>query len=54
MQINGIEIEVEHKAIKKMHLSVYPPNGKVKVSASLLYLEERIRLYLLQNGLVTL
>lgn len=51
MQINSIEIEVEHKAIKNMHLSVYPPNGKVKVSAPLLYPEERIRLYLLQKWL---
>ncbi len=49
MIINNLEIAVEHKAIKNMHLSVYPPDGKVKVSAPLLYSNERIELYVLQK-----
>ena len=49
MIINNLEIAVEHKAIKNMHLSVYPPDGRVKVSAPLLYSNERIELYVLQK-----
>ncbi|MCK5697736.1 MAG: M48 family metallopeptidase [Gammaproteobacteria bacterium] len=31
--LNDIDIEVVQKEIKNIHLSVYPPNGQVKVSA---------------------
>lgn len=33
MMLNDIDIEVVQKEIKNIHLSVYPPNGQVKVSA---------------------
>ena len=32
MYIDGLEIEVERKPIKNMHLSVYPPDGRVHLS----------------------
>ena len=32
MEIDGLEIEVERKPIKNMHLSVYPPGGRVHLS----------------------
>lgn len=32
MNIDGLEIEVECKPIKNMHLSVYPPDGRVHLS----------------------
>lgn len=32
MNIEGLEIEVERKAIKNVHLSVYPPDGRVHIS----------------------
>ena len=32
MSIDGLEIEVERKPIKNMHLSVYPPDGRVHLS----------------------
>lgn len=32
MKIGNIEIDVERKQIKNMHLSVYPPNGRVHIS----------------------
>ena len=32
MDIDGLEIEVERKPIKNMHLSVYPPDGRVHLS----------------------
>ena len=33
IELGDIEIAVEKKDIKNIHLSVYPPNGKVKISA---------------------
>ena len=32
MQIDGLHIELERKPIKNMHLSVYPPDGRVHLS----------------------
>ena len=49
MEINGLSISVEYKPIKNMHLAVYPPDGRVHVSAPVGYSEERIRLYVLQK-----
>jgi predicted metal-dependent hydrolase len=31
--LGGITVDVVHKDIKNVHLSVYPPNGKVRISA---------------------
>lgn len=33
IELGNIIIDVEHKDIKNIHLSVYPPNGKVRISA---------------------
>ena len=33
MNVYDIEIEVERKPIKNLHLAVYPPDGRVHVSA---------------------
>jgi len=33
IELGNITIEVERKDIKNIHLSVYPPNGKVKIAA---------------------
>jgi len=33
IQLGSIQIEVEQKDIKNIHLSVYPPNGAVRISA---------------------
>jgi len=33
IELGNITIDVEHKDIKNIHLSVYPPHGKVKISA---------------------
>ena len=43
--VNDILIEVEHKDIKNIHLSVYPPGGRVHISAPLIMSIESIRLY---------
>ncbi|MEM7182982.1 MAG: SprT family zinc-dependent metalloprotease, partial [Spirochaetota bacterium] len=37
LQVKDIKVEVQQKDIKNVHLSVYPPNGRVKISAPLHY-----------------
>ena len=32
MEVNGLHIAIEKKAIKNMHLAVYPPDARVHVS----------------------
>jgi len=45
MNVSGIDIEIIKKNIKYMHLSVLPPNGKVRISAPLSISEEAINLF---------
>lgn len=49
LAINGLVVGVERKAIKNLHLSVYPPEGRVHVSAPLECPDERIRMYVLEK-----
>ncbi|MCM1311565.1 MAG: M48 family metallopeptidase [Bacteroides sp.] len=49
MNISGIEIAVERKAIKHMHLSVYPPDGRVHLSVPHSTSDEQIRLFILSK-----
>ena len=49
MIVNGINIDVERKAIKNLHLSVYPPDGRVHVSVPLDCPDERIKMYVLEK-----
>jgi len=45
IKVLDIEIEVIKKRIKNLHLSVLPPNGRVRVSAPLSVSNESIRLF---------
>ena len=49
MLVNGFEIEIERKPIKNLHLAVYPPNGRVHVSAPTEYREGQIKLFILKK-----
>lgn len=49
MTINDINIELERKNIKNLHLAVYPPNGRVHVSAPESYTDEQIHLFILKK-----
>ncbi len=49
MMFNGIDIAIERKPIKNLHLAVYPPDGRVHVSAPEIYTDERIKLFLLKK-----
>jgi hypothetical protein len=42
--INDITVEVVRKAIKNLHLGVYPPNGRVRVAAPLAVSDDAVRL----------
>jgi len=44
LTISGITVEVVRKAIKNLHLGVYPPNGRVRVAAPEAMGDEAIRL----------
>jgi predicted metal-dependent hydrolase len=49
LTLGTIDISVEHKAIKNIHLSVYPPMGEVKVSAPENMKADAIRVFLLSK-----
>jgi predicted metal-dependent hydrolase len=44
IQIAGIEVQVNRKPIKNLHLSVLPPNGRVRMSVPMGASEQAIRL----------
>ena len=45
IEISGIQIEVQKKNIKNMHLVVAPPDGKVRVSAPMHLTDESIAMF---------
>ncbi|MBN1431873.1 MAG: M48 family metallopeptidase [Methanomicrobiaceae archaeon] len=44
ISVAGIEIDVIQKNIKNLHLGVYPPNGKVRISAPLGFDDDSVRM----------
>jgi len=49
IKLNNIDVEVIQKDIKNVHLSVYPPRGRVKVSAPESMSEEIIRVFVISK-----
>jgi len=49
MIIDGIDIQVEYKPIKNTHLAVYPPDGRVHVSAPDYLTEDDVRSYVISK-----
>lgn len=47
--INDIEIELTKKNIKNLHLSVHPPDGKVKISAPYRMDMDTIRMFVISK-----
>ena len=43
--VNGIPIDVVRKAIKNLHLAVYPPEGRVRIATPLSVDDEAVRLF---------
>jgi len=46
ININDIKVDVVYKNIKNIHLGVYPPNGKVRISVPLFVKEDTIKLFI--------
>lgn len=44
IQVSGIRVEIVRKAIKNLHVGVYPPHGRVRVAAPLRLNDEAVRL----------
>lgn len=44
IEVRGIEVEVVRKPIKNLHLSVHPPDGRVRVSAPRSIDDDAVRL----------
>lgn len=44
LQVSGLDVHVTRKAIKNLHLGVYPPDGQVRVSAPLHVTDDNVRL----------
>ncbi|MEI8372732.1 MAG: YgjP-like metallopeptidase domain-containing protein [Planctomycetota bacterium] len=42
--VSGLQVEVVRKAIKNLHLGVYPPHGRVRVAAPLVVSNDAVRL----------
>ncbi|MBT4922483.1 MAG: M48 family metallopeptidase [Rickettsiales bacterium] len=49
LELGKLNIDVTQKDIKNIHLSVYPPNGKVRVSAPLTMPIDIIRVFLISK-----
>ena len=49
MTIDNIDIQVEYKRIQNTHLAVYPPDGRVHVSAPDYLTEEDVRSYVISK-----
>lgn len=49
LDIRGIPVEVVHKAIKNLHVGVYPPSGRVRVAAPQHLDDEAVRLALISR-----
>ncbi len=47
IKVADIFVEVEWKEIKNIHLTIYPPNARVHVSAPIGMTEEAVRLFLI-------
>src|SRR6266478_10095311 len=44
LTINGLPVSIVRKAIKNLHLGVYPPHGRVRVAVPLAVTDEAVRL----------
>ncbi|WP_258191988.1 M48 family metallopeptidase [Nitrosomonas nitrosa] len=49
LKLNELDIEIVQKNIKHVHLSVYPPDGKVKVSAPLSMAPDTLRVFVISK-----
>src|SRR5262245_47133376 len=44
IMVSGLQVQIDRKAIKNLHLGVYPPDGRVRVAAPLAVSDDAVRL----------
>jgi predicted metal-dependent hydrolase len=44
IMVGGLPVQIVRKAIKNLHLGVYPPNGRIRVAAPLAVSDDAVRL----------
>jgi len=49
MKLNELDVEIIQKNIKNVHLSVYPPDGRVKISAPSSMSQDTIRVFVISK-----
>ncbi len=49
MTVGGIDVDVVYKDIKNLHISVYPPLGRVRIAAPLKLDDDAVRLAIVQR-----
>jgi predicted metal-dependent hydrolase len=49
LNLGGVAVNVVFKNIKNIHLSVYPPNGRVRISAPARMKLDTIRVFAISN-----
>ena len=49
LTVRGIDVDVEYKDIKNLHIGVYPPLGRVRVAAPHRLDDDRVRLAVIQR-----
>lgn len=49
IEVSGIDVDVIKKDIKNLHLAVYPPTGRVRLSSPLLMKKESLRLFIISK-----
>ena len=49
IRVSGVSVQIVRKAIKNLHLGVYPPNGRVRVAAPLKTSDEAIRFFVISK-----
>ena len=49
LTVRGIDIDVTYKDIKNLHIGVYPPLGRVRVSAPMKLDDDKVRLAIIQK-----
>src|SRR5512136_1813308 len=42
--VSGLPVQIVRKAIKNLHLGVYPPNGRIRVAAPMSLSDDAVRL----------
>ena len=50
LKTSNLQIEIVRKDIKNIHLGVYPPDGRVRVSVPLAISDETLRIFLITKS----